>query len=86
MEEDRPITVTKAELEELIHSTVKRTLTSLGLRHDNPFEMQRDFQFLRDLRQGVSQVRTKGVLTLIGLAIAGLATAIWLGIKSALNH
>jgi hypothetical protein len=86
MEEGPKITMTKEELEELIHKTVKNTLTSLGLRYTDPFEMQQDFQFLRELREGVRQVRSKSIITLIGIALAGLATVLWLGIKAALQH
>lgn len=80
-----PIVMSREELESLIKQTVDETLTSIGLDHKNPIELQRDFQALREWRQAMQDVRKKTIITLIGILVTGLAAAVWIGLKSMLT-
>ncbi|MCW5674963.1 MAG: hypothetical protein KIT15_10325 [Xanthobacteraceae bacterium] len=75
----------RTELEEIASLAAKKTvedlLLKLGIDHDEPIEMQKDFQHLRSWRQSSEQIRAKTVLTAIGILIAGLCGAVWLAIK-----
>lgn len=70
---------------ETIKETVHETLTELGIDHSEPMEMQKDFQHLREARITMDQVRSRGILTLLGFLITGIVAAIWLGIKTFFN-
>ena len=75
------MTMTELEIKRIVRETVEETLTSLGVDHDDPIEMQKDFQHLRDWRQSVDAVRSKGIMTAFGVLIAGIIGALWVGIK-----
>ena len=66
----------------IIKQTVHETLAELGVDHDSPLEMQKDFQHLREARTTMEAVRSKGVLTIIGFLVTGIVAAIWLGLKT----
>jgi hypothetical protein len=76
------VVLSREELEALVKRTVNETLTSIGLDHKNPIELQKDFQSLREWRQAMQEVRKKTLITLIGILVTGLAAAIWIGLKS----
>lgn len=71
----------RSELRDLVRDTVRETLSSLGADVANPQEMQRDFAALREWREGVTAVRKKAILTIVGTVLTGLGVALWLGIK-----
>lgn len=66
----------------VIRQTVHETLAELGVQHDSPMDMQKDFQHLREARVTMEQVRSKGILTIIGFLLTGIIAAIWLGVKT----
>lgn len=57
--------MTEKDLVTLMRSTVKETLTSLGLTPCDPQEMQRDMAFLRGARRLFGSVCTKVIIALI---------------------
>lgn len=73
------------ELRRVCQSAVTETLTSLGLQPEDPKAMQRDMQFLRELRETAEAVRRKGILVLVGALIAAGLAALWAGIKALLG-
>lgn len=73
------ITVSREELKSLMKEAVQEAFTKLGIQHDDPLEMQRDFQHLRNWRQSVESVQRKGLMTVLGILLAGMAGALWLG-------
>jgi hypothetical protein len=79
------VTMTQQELKELVSEAVTETLTKLGVDTTNPVEMQRDFQHLREWRQTTSSLKRHGMLTLLGIFIAGAVAALWLGFQSAFH-
>jgi hypothetical protein len=81
MEETQKITLTKGELKEIVSESVYETFTLLGLDHENPLEMQRDFQYLREWRTASEKIKTQGLMVIIAVIITGLCGALWLGLK-----
>ncbi len=71
---------------DLVKDTVKETLLSLGLEIDDPIKMQKDFQHLRDWREASESLKSHGLTTLVGILLAGLLGAIWMGIKNVLGY
>ncbi|URA07158.1 PHA00649 superfamily protein [Xanthomonas phage Mallos] len=57
----------------------------LGVKIDDPIEVQKDFQHLRDWRQTTESIKSKGMLTMTGVLLSGLLAAAWVGIKEFLN-
>lgn len=70
---------------ELISESVKQTLIQLGISSSNPIEMQADMKHLRDWRKSVESIRTKGMLTIVGIAVSGTLAALLIGIKQLLD-
>lgn len=84
--DERRITLTEQELKSIVRETVNATLTSLGIDHDDPIEMQRDFQHLRSWRQARERISNQTLVVAVGIVITGLASAIWLSLKNILNQ
>lgn len=77
--------LTESELEEVIEKSVKRAFVSMGIDVDNPVEVQRDMQHLRDWRMLTDAIRTKGIMTIVGIIVAGACAALWVGVKMAVK-
>lgn len=75
------VTLTQEQLKGVIHDSVTETLTRLGMDHSNPFEMQRDFQHLRDWRLSSESIKKKGMVAMIGVALSGVLALLWVGFK-----
>lgn len=84
-DDQQKIELTKSELRELVRETVNETLTSLGVQHDSPLEMQRDFRYLREWRMTTDRVKIKTIVTIIVTVTSGAIAAIWMGLKTILN-
>jgi hypothetical protein len=64
---------------------VKKTLINFGIDTSDPIEMQKDFAYLRAWRLGADEVKTKGVLAILGMMLVGMVGALWVGFKSNLH-
>ncbi len=73
--------MTPQELRKLIADTVNATLMQLGIEHDDPLEMQRDFQHLRDWRKSTERIKNRTVVTAVGVVVMSVMAALWIGIK-----
>ena len=82
---EKPIILTKSEIEGIVTSAVRNTLISLGLEPENHPEMQRDLIFLRELRRANDKIRDKGILFVVGGILTLLATMIIMGTKTWLH-
>ncbi len=69
------------EIRAVVRATVDEMLTSMGMDHEDPLEMQRDFQHLRDWREASEAVKKKGMMTLVGILVVGILGALWIGFK-----
>lgn len=72
-------------VKDTVKETVKETLIALGIDACDPMDMQRDFQFLREVRQMTEKVKGKTVLAVAGVLVAALLGVIWIGIKHAVS-
>ena len=77
--------LTRAEIADVVQQTVQETLISMGVDTSDPIEMQRDFQSLRDWRRTSEALRSKGLLTLVGILVAGVLGALVVGVRSVLK-
>ena len=68
-----------------MRQSVRETLTSMGIDSHDPIAMQRDFQTLRDWRRASETIQSKGVLTIVGILVAGVIGVLWLGLKHAVR-
>ena len=84
MSGDQSITLTQAELRAIVREAVVDTLMLMGVDAENPIEMQKDFQHLREWRGTVEAVKRRSLLTVAGILATGLVAAVWVGIKSGL--
>jgi hypothetical protein len=73
------------ESKALIRAVVKETFLMLGLEVDDPIEMQRDFQHLRDWRTTSDSIKAKSITAVVGILASGLLAAAWLGLKESLG-
>ena len=80
------MTLEEKDIHRIVRDSVRETLIELGIAHDDPIEMQKDFQHLREWRLATAMIRRKGILTILGLAIAGMAAALWLGVKQMIQN
>ena len=77
--------LTPEEARALIREAVRETFLMLGLKVDDPIEVQKDFQHLREWRSTTERVKAKGMLAIVSVVVSGLAAAIWLGLKEMLG-
>lgn len=75
------IVLTKEELRELIRTTVRESLSALGMESDDPNEMQQDFQHLREMRLMVTEVKRRGLFWLLGTLAAAIMGLLILGAR-----
>jgi hypothetical protein len=71
----------REELARIVSETVKQTLVQLGVDAQDPIQMQRDFQHLRQWRRAGEDLRSKGMLALLGIFLTGLVSLVGIGVK-----
>lgn len=64
----------------------REALKDVGLDPDDAREIQADMRHLRDWRVSVGQVKRHGLLALVTVLVTGLAGAVVMGIRYALQH
>lgn len=76
--------LTSSEIEHLASESakaaVREMLLALGVDAHDPasiIKMQQDFAYLRDVREAVATVKTKGLTAAVGILVSGVAAAIW---------
>lgn len=79
------MTISKTDVENIAQlaaeKAVRRVLTDLGIEHEQPYEMQADMNYLRELRRSCDQVKVISLRVAIGLVLTGAATTFWLGLR-----
>lgn len=86
MSDDKSIAMSEKELRDLVSSTVKDTLLSLGIDNGSPIEMQKDFQHLREWREATDSAKKRGLFVVISILVTSMLGAIVMGIKSYLGN
>lgn len=71
----------KEELQALVVESVKQTLIQLGISSHDPLEMQKDMQHLREWRKSMENVKKKGFMAAITIAVSGMCAMLWIGFK-----
>lgn len=79
------ITLSREELKGLVSETVDETLIKLGLEPSEVGDMQRDFIFLRQMRETHEQIKNKSLVILLGMVITFTVGALILGLKALLS-
>lgn len=77
--------LSREQLRELMHDACVDAMSTLGIDARNPLDFQRDMQFVRELRLTSEKIRSKALLTVVGVLVAALLGALWLGIRSLLH-
>lgn len=80
------IELTRDELKVCVREGVTEALIMLGVEADQPLEMQKDFQHLRDWRRASESARKMGMKSVITIMIAGAFGLLWLGITTKLGQ
>lgn len=78
----RAIRLTDGQLRKIVKDTVHETLTTMGVDVEEPLEMQKDFQHLREWRGTTTVAKKYALKTVVGVVVAGAVAAFWLGFKS----
>lgn len=81
--ESQPLT--RDDVDHIVEKAVKETLTLMGVDTTDPIEMQKDFQALREWRNTTAQIRSKGLMTLVGIVTAGFLGVLWVGVQYVLS-
>jgi len=79
--QDRVVQLTEAQLKDLMEDAVNDALLKLGVDSQNPIEMQKDFQHLREWREATAAMQKRGLLVVVGVIVTGGCAALWLGLK-----
>ncbi len=84
------ITLTHEQIQALVRETVRQTVNEtfirLGVEVDDPIEMQKDFLHLRDWRVTTDSVKSKTIMTMLGLIVTGGIAAFVIGFKAWMTH
>lgn len=77
LSEDELQAMVDAAARKAVQETVKTTLLTFGIDADNPIELQKDMQHLRDWRLAVGTIKKQSIVTAVGIITAGVLGAIW---------
>lgn len=77
MTEDEAKSIAKAAATEAVHEAFQR----LGVDIEDWTEVQRDMAFIRSWRESSEAVKRQGLLTAIGILVAGVLGLVWLALK-----
>ncbi|ATS92249.1 Phage protein [Xanthomonas phage Bosa] len=79
---DQPLNnLTREEAQLLIRESVREVFLMLGVKVDDPIEVQKDFQHLREWRSTTETLKRKTLLTMVGIVLSGMVGAVVVGIK-----
>lgn len=80
---DEEITaLVKKTAEETAHQVMRQTLLVMGVDTSNPLAFQADMQHLRAWRESIATVKRQGLLTAVGIIVAGVLGLIWTAVKA----
>ena len=70
----------------VISEAVKETLLHLGLDIDNPAELRKDFNHLRDWRESSESIKRHAISTIVGTLVTGGLALLFVGLKDTFGH
>ena len=71
--------------QETAKETVEVTLTTLGVDHTQPLEVQADFRFVRAMRTTWSSAKSRSAFVAIGLMVTGFFSFFWSAVKASVG-
>ena len=74
--------LTDAEVRRIVKEAVRETLLRAGIDPDDSTRIADDLRYVREWRMTTDAIKSKSILTLVGLLVTGLAAALWLGFKA----
>lgn len=74
--------MTENEVRKVVKEAVQETLSRLGFDTDDPFEAQRDMQFVRSWRQSTETMKRQGLVTAIGVLTVGFLGAVGMVVRN----
>ena len=77
----RAVRLTDEQLLKFTKGIVHETLLTIGVDADDPIEMQRDFQHMRDLRVTSNIIKKRALHIVVGIIVVGVISACWMGFK-----
>ena len=83
--DNSPVILTKDEIRSLVRETVEETLTKFGVDTSDPIQLQRDSQFVRDLRKASESAKGKAIMAIVTLLVTTLLGALVIGVKAVLR-
>jgi hypothetical protein len=73
--------MTEHEVKKIVAEAVAETLLTLGIDTTDPVELQKDMAHLRAWRESVATVKQQGLVTAVGILVAGALGLLWLAFK-----
>jgi hypothetical protein len=73
--------MTEHEVKKIVAEAVAETLLTLGIDTTDPVELQKDMAHLRAWRESVQTVKQQGLVTAVGILVAGALGLLWLAFK-----
>jgi hypothetical protein len=73
--------MTEHEVKKIVAEAVAETLLTLGIDTTDPVELQKDMAHLRAWRESVQTVKQQGLVTAVGILVAGMLGLLWLAFK-----
>jgi len=86
MSQNDPEVLSREEIKEVFEEVVHDMFKQMGIDAENPMEMQRDFQHLRDWRESSNTIRRHGIVTAVGIFTTGILALLWLGIQNMMGQ
>lgn len=73
--------LSKEEINQVVAEAVRQTLLQMGVDSENPIEMQRDFQHLRQWRRAGEEIKQKSIVATISIFATGVLALVLIGVK-----
>jgi len=79
-------TLSKEEIRQIVADGVEDAFIKMGIQTDDPLEMQRDFQHLREWRTNFEAAKRKSFLSLTAMLVTGLVAVLVMGARAYLER
>ena len=77
--------LSREEINRVVAEAVRQTLLQMGVDSENPIEMQRDFQHLRQWRRAGEDIKKKGIVITVSIFVTGVFALLLIGVKEWFN-
>lgn len=77
--------MTEEQLKIAVKQAMIEAFISLGVDANDPIEMQKDLQYIRQMRRGCESVKSIAVKSIITVTVPSMLYVIWLAIKQSIK-